>query len=381
MGIARPNSSLNSSAMPAPQVFPPHVNQADRVLLRERISGWYRAHARDLPWRRTSDPYAIWISEAMLQQTRVETVKGYYRRFLERFATLSELANASEDEVLAAWSGLGYYRRARSLQAAAQVIMREHGGEFPRDLADVLALPGIGPYTAGAVLSIAFDQPEALVDGNVERVFSRLFGLDAVAGSPALVRECWQLARLCVPAESGAGTWNQGLMELGATICTPRDPQCDSCPVLAQCRAQRAGRQTELPRPKPRKAPVDVRLTSLVIEDGGRLLLEQRPAGGRMAGMWQLPTIEGDSASGLFPRIWARDANFFAGELLGELRHSITNHRIRAELRHGTVEKAPCGPPFAWYEPAEVGTLALTGMTRKALAKIEPLSRKATSAE
>jgi len=317
----------------------------------------------------------------MLQQTRVETVRGYYQRFLERFPTITDLASAAEEDVLAAWSGLGYYRRARSLQAAAREIEAQHGGEFPRDPRAVLALPGIGPYTAGAVLSIAFDQPEALVDGNVERVFSRLFGLDAVAGSPALVRECWELARLCVPSERGAREWNQGLMELGATVCTPRDPQCDRCPVLSECRAHGAGRQAEWPRPKVRKSSVEVRLTSLVIEQDGKWLLELRPFGGRMAGLWQLPTIEGETASGLFPGAWPPGASFSSGTLLFELRHTITNHRIRAELREGTAPKSPPGPAFAWFKPAELAELALTGMTGKALREIERLSRKATSAE
>jgi A/G-specific adenine glycosylase len=243
-----------------------HIAPATVNAFRRALPRWYRRHKRDLPWRRTRDPYAIWISEAMLQQTRVETVVSYWRRFLELFPNVATLAAADERDVLAAWSGLGYYRRARALHSAARAIVERHGGEFPSDANHVRELPGIGPYTAGAVLSIAFDQPEALVDGNVARVFCRLFELDAPHESPALKRELWNLARRLVPQDGGAGEWNQALMELGATICTPRSPSCASCPLERRCKASANGRVLELPRTKTRRAPIEVELEARLVD-------------------------------------------------------------------------------------------------------------------
>jgi len=348
--------------------------------LRARLLAWYRANRRDLPWRRTRDPYAIWLSEAMLQQTRVETVLAYYARFLERFPTLGELARASEDEVLALWSGLGYYRRARALHAAARRVVERHAGRFPSARAEALALPGVGRYTAGAVLSIAFDAPEPLVDGNVERVFSRLFGLDAPAGSPALVRACWELAARLVPAR-GAGEWNQALMELGATVCTARAPRCAACPLEDACRAALEGRATELPRKKAGRAALPVELEILVVERGGDRLLELG-RGRRMQGLWRFPTRElarADEPPRLFPASWG--AALAALDELGALRHTITHHRIRARIRRGSASGDPPDPPFRWFPPARIPGLPLSGMTRKALARLDRSSPAAPRAE
>ncbi|TDJ74858.1 MAG: A/G-specific adenine glycosylase [Planctomycetota bacterium] len=360
--------------------FPPRPRRDRRERIRARLVAWYRAAQRDLPWRATRDPYAIWVSEAMLQQTRVETVLGYWGRFLARFPTARALAAASEEEVLSAWSGLGYYRRARALHAGAKAIVEHHGGRFPRRRKDALALPGVGPYTAGAVLSIAFDAPEALVDGNVERVFSRLFGLDAVAGSGALAAECWALAELMVPRAGGCGEWNQALMELGATVCTPKLPRCGGCPLARSCRARRTGRETDLPRPKPRLATLPVELEILVVErpghvgQVGRLLLERRPAGGRMARLLQFPTravrVGARRASALFPATWpGPESGLAAGERLGELRHTITKHRIHATVYRGrlTAPGAAARAPLVWIPREEAWERALTGMTRKVL--------------
>ncbi len=337
--------------------------------LRTELTSWYRGAKRDLPWRRTRDPYAIWISEAMLQQTRVETVVSYWRRFLERFPNVEALADADERDVLAAWSGLGYYRRARALRAAARAIVERHDGEFPSDANHVRELPGIGPYTAGAVLSIAFDQPEALVDGNVARVFCRLFELDAPHESPALKRELWSLARRLVPEHGGAGEWNQALMEFGATICTPRNPNCASCPLERRCRASANGRALQLPRTKTRRAPVEVELEARLVERNGAVLLERRPEVGRMAGLWQLPTIETSSSSELFPKKHANGARFEALERLGEVRHTITHHRIRVDVVRSRAPKAKLADPFAWFERSKLDSLATTGMTRKILGR------------
>ncbi|MBM3975798.1 MAG: hypothetical protein FJ299_02270, partial [Planctomycetes bacterium] len=223
---------------------------ASAALVRD-LCAWFDRAQRDLPWRRTRDPYAIWISEAMLQQTRVETVIPYWRRFLERFPDLRALAAAPEDSVVAAWSGLGYYRRARALREAARALVERHAGGFPRTRDAWLALPGVGPYTAGAVLSIAFDEPEPLVDGNVLRVFARLFAIAEPIDRPATVKRIWARAAELVPRRPRGATrprnWNQALMELGATVCLPREPNCGECPVRAHCAARAAGRTAELP--------------------------------------------------------------------------------------------------------------------------------------
>jgi A/G-specific adenine glycosylase len=346
----------------------PLLDPRTRASLRRRLSAWYAAEARDLPWRRTRDPYGIWISEAMLQQTRVETVLEYWPRFLDRFPTLADLAAAEEDAVLARWSGLGYYRRARSLHAAARTIVGEHGGRFPRDHAAALDLPGVGPYTAAAVLSIAFDACLPLVDGNVERVLARYFLLEHPAGSGALERETWALAGALVP-ERGAGAWNQALMELGSTVCTPRAVRCGACPLARGCRARRTGRVSELPLPKPKPRTIEVELELAWISDSaGRVLLERRPRTGRMAGLWQLPTVE-LTASGLFPRVWAAPVEL--RDPVASLRHAITRHRIRAALRPAGLGGSP-PPAWRWAGATQLGDLALTGMTKKALSTLQP---------
>ncbi len=338
--------------------------------LRKSLLAWYRANKRDLPWRRSRDPYAIWISEAMLQQTRVETVLDYWPRFLESFPDIARLAAARETDVLAAWSGLGYYRRARSLREAARAIVDRHGGKFPTQRAQVLELPGIGPYTAGAVLSIAFDQREPLVDGNVARVFSRLFAIDEDLASPSGQKQLWRIAAELLPPRSSAGEWNQALMEFGALQCTPREPKCADCPLSRECAALAAGKVADLPRPKLRPSPLEVELEVLVVRQGGAWLFEQRPkSAARMAGLWELPTRELGSRSGLFRAAWEPAGLFAAGREIGRVRHSITRHRIEANVREGLLAKGRALPEhFRWVETRSAGRIALTGMARKVLA-------------
>ncbi|QDU69811.1 A/G-specific adenine glycosylase [Engelhardtia mirabilis] len=354
----------------------PDLLATERVeALRLALLTWYDAEARDLPWRRTHDPYAIWISEAMLQQTQVATVESYWTAFLERFPTVADLAAADDDELLAAWSGLGYYRRARSLKAAAQVILREYGGRFPTHRHEVLALPGIGRYTAGAVLSIAFDLPEPLVDGNVARVFARLFALDAPLGSRLMEKALWDLAGMLVPIDGigpwGPGSWNQGLMELGAVLCSPREPRCLLCPVSSFCQARLQGLERELPRPKVRPPSVEVELEVLLVRDDDRVLLQRRPDEGRMAGLWELPTRELASDAGrLWPTEYAH-AGLQPHEELGKLSHGITVHRIKARVRRGELwtpgGALPVGGDLAWIHREQLAGLGLTGMARKIL--------------
>jgi len=334
---------------------------------RRRLVDWYRAERRDLPWRRTRDPYAIWISEAMAQQTRVETVLDYWPRFLERFPDVAALAAAAEQDVLAAWSGLGYYRRARALQAAARRIVESHGGRFPREPAAARALPGVGPYTAGAVLSIAYDEPEALVDGNVARVLARWLGCELEHA--AATRWAWGQAQQLVPRK-GAGEWNQALMELGARVCTPRKPDCERCPLRRSCFAREHDLQAHLPRPKPRPALVDIELECAWVERRGELLLERRGVGGRMAGLWELPTVQlgaGDERARLFPLRYASDRIAPHGAPLAVLRHAITRHRIVLGVRAARLAGGKALEPLTWVARERLVDLALTGMARKVL--------------
>ena len=353
-------------------VSPSRTEPPPGFLAREwhgRLGRWFRANKRDLPWRRTRDPYAIWISEAMLQQTRVEVVIPYFARFLARFPDVQALAAATEEDVLALWSGLGYYSRARALRAAAQVIVERHGGVLPRMRAAWLALPGVGPYTAGAVLSIAFSAREPLVDGNVQRVLARLLAWKDPQGSPALARRAWEHALALLPRNGSAldpGDWNQALMELGARVCTPRAPRCEECPLAADCFARARGLAAELPRPRSRHAPVAVRLEIALIVDAARVLVVRRPVGGRMAGMFELPTRELVPAAAR-ARLWPADGAWASGAPLGEIGHTITHHRIRATV----VAAAEPGAPLAearWVPMAELDVLALIGLARKALA-------------
>jgi A/G-specific adenine glycosylase len=347
--------------------------------LHDRLLPWFARAARDLPWRRTRDPYAIWISEAMLQQTRVEAVVDAYERFLARFPTVAALAAADADDVLAAWSGLGYYRRARALHAAARAIVERHAGAFPRTPADARALPGVGPYTAGAVLSIAYGVRAPAVDGNVARVLARWFALADPLGSSALQRELWRRAEELLPAEDagagrGPGAWNQALMELGARVCAPRNPACDACPVAACCAARAAGREAELPVPARKRAPVDVRLEVALVERAGAVLLERRPPDGRMAGLWELPTREVPGPDGARAGLWPAEfrAAVRAGAPLGEVAHAITHHRIRARVRAARVAGRPVGGEHRFLPRAEAGAVGLTGMARKILARFAP---------
>jgi len=258
--------------------------------IRRALLDWYRANRRDLPWRRTRDPYAIWISETMLQQTRVETVIPYYERFLERFPDVAALADAESDDVLGAWAGLGYYSRARNLQAAARQIAERHGGRVPDDVEALRALPGIGRYTAGALASIAFDRPEPIVDGNVARVLARVKGIREDVKQPAVVKRLWEeaarLARGPAP-----GDLNQALMELGATVCVPGEPRCPACPLREDCAARLQGTQAMYPGRKARNARPLRQTCMLLAHVDGAVFLEKRPPSGIWGGLWSLPEV------------------------------------------------------------------------------------------
>ena len=256
------------------------------------LLGWFSANARDLPWRRTTDPYRIWVSEIMLQQTRVEAVKPYYERFLAAFPTIRDLAAAPEERLLKLWEGLGYYSRARNLQKAARAVVEQYGGEMPADEGLLRKLPGIGDYTAGAIASIAFGIPAPAVDGNVLRVLSRFCGSYADISLPETKKMWNQLLRPVIPENAGA--FNQSLIELGATVCLPNgEPLCASCPLASSCVALRDGKTDALPVKAAQKPRRIERLTVLLIRDGNRTALHQRPPKGLLAGLYELPNLPG----------------------------------------------------------------------------------------
>ncbi|UJF32817.1 A/G-specific adenine glycosylase [Paenibacillus hexagrammi] len=276
---------------------------------------WYRAHKRDLPWRRSKNPYHIWISEVMLQQTRVETVIPYFHRFTEQFPTVEALANAPEEDVLKAWEGLGYYSRARNLQSAVREVHERYGGIVPQEKEEISSLKGVGPYTSGAILSIAYNKPEPAVDGNVMRVLSRYFLIEEDIMKPSTRVKMEKLARELI-LEGTASDFNQALMELGAMVCTPRSPHCLTCPVMAQCSAREEGMEESLPIKKKAKPPrPELRAVAFIEgtgENEGKWLIRQRPQEGLLARMWELPHIQMQSAA------WGSDQ-----EVMNELKDSL----------------------------------------------------------
>jgi A/G-specific adenine glycosylase len=321
--------------------------------LRAQLLAWYDANRRDLPWRQTADPYSIWVSEIMLQQTRVPAVMERYTAFLERFPTVADLARASEADVLALWSGLGYYRRARMLHHAAQFVAANLDGTLPAFSAELRKLTGIGVYTAAAIASIAHGERIAVVDGNVERVVCRLAGLDASATSAAsLRREIDALANTLVHPQR-PGDFNQAMMELGATVCLPRNPLCLVCPLRDCCRARQEGTAAQLPVKLRKQAPVEIEAVLLVARQRGRVLLRRRAdSARRMAGFWELPAIE--DLPGARP-----------GRHLGSFRHTITYHHYTFTVRSATARAS--GPEFRWFEASELGDIPLSTTARKAL--------------
>jgi len=314
------------------------------------LLGWYRRGHRDLPWRASSDPYRIWVSEIMLQQTRAQAVIPYYERFLRRFPTVESLAAAEENDVLALWSGLGYYSRARNLRKAAVAVTQ--AGGFPRDYDAIRALPGIGDYTAAAIASIAFGLPYAVLDGNVLRVVSRVENDSADIASPRTRERFREVAQGWLD-RSEPGHFNQALMELGATVCLPKSPMCLVCPLSECCRARQQGTAAQLPVKLRKTEPVAIDAVLLLVRNGARVLLRRREDGARrMAGFWDLPSPEELPS--------AR-----AGETLGEFRHTITHHHYTFTVVSATAR--PRGAEYRWFEPHESVAVPLSTTARKAL--------------
>ena len=296
-----------------------------------------------MPWRKTRDPYAIWVSEIMLQQTRVETVRGYYARWMERLPTVRALAEAPLDEVLALWSGLGYYARARNLKAAAEVLLAQDGGSVPADPVRLLALPGVGAYTAGAIASIAFDLPEPILDGNVARVLSRVFAIDTPPEAKDTKMQLWARARALVPPND-ASHFNQSMMELGATLCSPRAPVCEKCPLAKLCRAHALGLEEQLPLKKQKREVPLVDELALVVRsrDAKRLLLARRPARGLWGGLWEPPCapLANEEISQARALAIARERfglRITAPSQLSAHKHELTHRRYRFFVLQGTA--------------------------------------------
>jgi len=266
----------------------PANNRDDIRRLRAALTRWYRRHSRDLPWRRTTDPYAVWLSEIMLQQTRVATVIPYYERFLRKFPTIPALARAKPDDVLKAWEGLGYYTRARNLPAAARRVAADFDGRVPRSVRELRRLPGIGRYTAAAIASIAFGLDEPVLDGNVTRVLSRLFAIRKDVSLPATRRGLWELAESLLP-KGKASLFNQAMMDLGATVCVPRRPACARCPLRAVCRAAAKGIQDKLPVKRKAKPVPHYEIGAAVVRRAGKILIAQRKPEGLLGGLWEFP--------------------------------------------------------------------------------------------
>jgi A/G-specific adenine glycosylase len=331
--------------------------------MRRALLAWYRKNRRDLPWRRTRDPYAIWVSEAMLQQTRVAAVIPYYERFLRAFPDLAALARASEERVLGHWAGLGYYRRARHLRAAAAVALERHGGALPEDPLAFAALPGVGRYTMGAVYSIAFGHRLAVVDGNVIRVLARVFALADDPGEARGRERFWALAKDLVP-EKHPGDFNQAIMELGATVCTPPSPACSDCPLAARCRARELGRAAEFPRLRPRAAARRVRAAAALLESRRGFYLE-RVASGPNRGMLDPPSAAGESA--LRRRLTRAGFRLADWRALGTLRHGILDRSFVVSVFRASV--APASRARGeWLSRRRLRTAPLTARARKALA-------------
>ncbi len=335
------------------------------------LLNWYDVAKRDLPWRADTDPYKIWVSEIMLQQTRVEAVRTHYQRWLERFPSLACLAAASEDEVLGYWQGLGYYSRARLLLQGVREVQAAYGGRVPDDKAGIMAVAGIGEYTAGAILSIAYDRPEPAVDGNVLRIFSRLHCLEDDIATSMAKHKVGGLVVRAMPARR-CGDFNQALMDLGATVCLPKTPRCSACPLNELCCAYAAGVQSDFPRKRKLAPPRQVRLAAAVVEADGCYLLRRRPDKGLLARMWEFPAVEVSLDQDPRPSLEVAvlretGQNVAAGEKLLELTHTFSHRRWHILFyRCLLLEKAPPTDNRIWWlNPADWAGFVFAGPHRR----------------
>ncbi len=339
-----------------------------------RLLGWFRANSRDLPWRHRRTPYRVWVSEVMLQQTRAPTVAGYYQPFIEQFPTVEALAQASLEDVLKVWEGLGYYARARHLHRAARQLMSATGGHLPPRFEELKALPGVGPYTAGAIASIAFDQRVVAVDANARRVLCRLLGVREDVTRSATRRKLERLAGELLPEEE-VGRFNEALIELGATVCTPRAPACDRCPLPDFCSANARGEQEVLPIRQPRRrAPHHDAAAAITVRDDGALLVAQRRTDDMLGGLWEFPggkRQEGESLPACLAREMYEElgVEVEVGDLLVAIPHAYTHFRITlhafwCRLRNGEPRCLGCAA-FRWVVPEHLDELPMSRVDRK----------------
>ena len=356
-----------------------------RQLLIKRLRSWFRKQKRDLPWRHTNDPYAIWVSEIMLQQTQVATVIDYYHRFLKRFPTVSDLAAAETSEVLQYWEGLGYYRRARQLHQAAKKIVNEYSGSFPQEFAQVLDLPGVGRYTAGAICSFAYDQPHPIVEANTQRLYSRLLALEEDPRSSASQKRLWDLAERIVPKKS-PGEINQALMELGSLVCTPTNPKCLECPLVELCPTAKLGLQSRIPAPPKAKAFESVYEVAWVVWNGSQVLLRQCQPGERWEGLWDFPRFVCDLDTNDKDKFYKQELQKRFGlkthgcDERVKIKHGVTRFKITLECFDTSLKNGPnlSLGAFQWLDYQELGKLPLHSTARRIASHIvrHPRQRK-----
>lgn len=357
-----------------------HASTPDPQEVGRRLVAWGKSHARAFPWRHHRDPYMVWVSETMLQQTQITTVIPYLERWLERFPNVQALANARLEEVLKVWEGLGYYARARNLHRAAQIIVRDYGGRIPDTREALLALPGIGPYTAGAILSLAYGKDEPILDGNARRVLSRVFGVATPLGRGGTEGRLWELARaILVPGQARAV--NEALMDLGREVCTPRRPRCEACPLASLCVAHRTGRETALPvRPPRRKVPHYTVTAGVIWDAKGRLLLAQRPPEAMLGGLWEFPggKVEpGETLPECLRRELQEELDILVevGPPVGTVRHAYSHFRITLHAFHCRIISGTPRPLDAaairWVRPQEMRELPLSKADTKIVQLLE----------
>ncbi len=346
------------------------MNQTDRAISRD-LTRWFARHGRDLPWRaQPREPYLALVSEFMLQQTQVSRVLEKFEPFIARFPTVEALARAREEHVLALWSGLGYYRRARNLHAAAKAIVADFHGEIPCAVEDLMTLRGIGRYTAGAIASICFNKQEPIVDGNVARVLLRLDGRDAVQSDPRTIAWTWDRASELVNAAGDlAGTFNESMMELGATVCTPQNPTCDRCPIKHRCVAAATGTHNSIPRPKPRARQRPLYCASvLVADDRGRLMVRRRGTEGMWACLFEAPTLERDDRPARATEL-ARELGLTSKpHRIVTFKHQTTHRNVEFSVWHGKSGKPM--PGDVWRSPRQIARLGLSNPQRRILLEI-----------